>query len=912
MTVPRFSIEAHVVDINGAPPTGGQSFTFHVQAYGDATVSGSPVTVSGTANTGWMAYDATKVATLKAAYGVATQDNIYNYRHDLLVATLILTPASGTVQKFTNLAGNIREDETGVVTAWTAKMFPNANPAIASCGFVVYYETASGSYPLIAGTTGNTPRAVILAEFNRRYLTQVQAAIPSPAALSQYILIHDDFRGGDNNFDNWRVGYDIIDRLGANTLAIPRGTPSGLFEPVEKELVDGCPRIRRISRVSYSQAASLPWYPAANGTTEAHDNALAAWALGEKAAIENAGWTVSDVSHHALEDEPGWYFPSVLDNLKTGTAGSSFGDGVRSELVRTQWLTSFRDYVAAQGFTAAQVKSGATDFSTVVPIGPEFQAGTIEQRRCYVLSVRWLAQMSSAFHGRLTDALQVQFPTIQTSIQWNHASGRVINPTGGGSTVGNGGIDWLEEAAVAGVTDLQPEDYNVGRNAYNTPHTVAKAAAAGKQGTISRGSSLLTPGASVTSPVNSTTTMTGAQLRKEISTVGHGAKNFTRYTFGPIHTQVDGYAEEMFRKPTLIDSIRTSNELIAAADAYVGPGQRLASAVGILLPISSELFDAGVSDLATSSWETSTVDYLLEAEALWTALAHDHIYADWLREEEMTAGVLAGYQVLYVTGPNIPAAAQSAIATWVNGGGVLVTVPGAGTKDQFNDALTTIASLGGLVSPARARQNCPSSSSLSRVFNITGIGGGDFARGIDANWRETITAAGTTEATFNADSAPAISNVVVGSGRRIHFSFFPAATYMVFDTTAYPATGTLLAEGFPALMRTWIARPVRTFSTVLPPVEVNQPLLDAPMLKAGTKVAVTLVNQSNTTPLTVTGRVRPGAAVAAMRLASTGAAVSFANTGDGATFGPVSVPVADVLLVDLAASATRPVRGLPW
>jgi hypothetical protein len=64
------------------------------------------------------------------------------------------------------------------------------------------------------------------------------------------------------------------------------------------------------------------------------------------------------------------------------------------------------------------------------------------------------------------------------------------------------------------------------------------------------------------------------------------------------------------------------------------------------------------------------------------------------------------YWAVYVAGPNVAAAAQTQIATWVNTHGsharTLCVLPGAGVADEYNTATTTFDGLLGLIAGSRA------------------------------------------------------------------------------------------------------------------------------------------------------------------------------------------------------------------
>src|SRR5262249_25887629 len=77
--------------------------------------------------------------------------------------------------------------------------------------------------------------------------------------------------------------------------------------------------------------------------------------------------------------------------------------------------------------------------------------------------------------------------------------------------------------------------------------------------------------------------------------------------------------------------------------------------------------------------------HMLERPATYLALVHDHYLVDMLTEEDVAAGRLKDYDVLYVVDPNISARATAAIEQWVRGGGYAYGSCGPGTRDELNE-----------------------------------------------------------------------------------------------------------------------------------------------------------------------------------------------------------------------------------
>ncbi len=77
----------------------------------------------------------------------------------------------------------------------------------------------------------------------------------------------------------------------------------------------------------------------------------------------------------------------------------------------------------------------------------------------------------------------------------------------------------------------------------------------------------------------------------------------------------------------------------------------------------------------------------------WMALAHAQIPVDFLAERQVERGLLDGYKVCYLSGPNLTQAAARKLAAWVNDGGTLFLSAGAASRDEFNRPLDILDSL---------------------------------------------------------------------------------------------------------------------------------------------------------------------------------------------------------------------------
>jgi hypothetical protein len=177
-----------------------------------------------------------------------------------------------------------------------------------------------------------------------------------------------------------------------------------------------------------------------------------------------------------------------------------------------------------------------------------------------------------------------------------------------------------------------------------------------------------------------------------------------------------------------------ANAMIAEAEDILFTAEREPSRVAILYPRSSEMWDEWHTELASgmcmcccvSSMVARYIEYTVEAYllqamqhhvmqlhvmpsesfdlpldldrlvtfcccsrsryGLYLALATDsNIPVDFLDEDALEEpAVLAQYKLILLTEPDVPAKGMAGLLSWVDGGGTLVAVSGAGSGDEYN------------------------------------------------------------------------------------------------------------------------------------------------------------------------------------------------------------------------------------
>lgn len=160
-------------------------------------------------------------------------------------------------------------------------------------------------------------------------------------------------------------------------------------------------------------------------------------------------------------------------------------------------------------------------------------------------------------------------------------------------------------------------------------------------------------------------------LLKATSALAEGAKHLFFWTYGPTCTSTENYWSDL--RGAYVGFARYARQL-AAAEPILATGTTRTTRVALLYSISSDY------------WQPFGYIHMLERRATYLALVHDQYLVDMLTEDDIAAGRLKNYDVLYVTDADISSQASSAIEKWVQDGGWLYGACGAGSRNEFDEA----------------------------------------------------------------------------------------------------------------------------------------------------------------------------------------------------------------------------------
>lgn len=737
----------------------------------------------------------------------------------------------------TRLSGEIRLDDGGDTIPITAELF---GPRL---GIMLWREAGIAH----AGTE---------ADYNRRYWTVIENAAIRAGSRPRQFTIVDGFVSASDDLRTWREGTAAVTGLGANTVSL-------INDPKLREAL-GADVKRTAGAVYCPPGYTFDYAPqAACGNGRAPDE-LDPWAAGLSTDLRAGARDARDVGALALSDEPAWRYPDAIDALKANPAA----------------MARFREYLGRQGLTPQDV--GQAGWEQVLPVDRS-RATDAAGRRLFYWTMRFFPWDSARHFADATAALERAFyPGLPISVNWNNFAGPSYspNPTASAPGAASGNHDWLEFGRMRGATALWTEDWFPDKDAYLWSDYASRLRSGAAKGGVGFGGYII-------GRIGGD--RPGGIVQKAMSLVGQGAKTLNFYTFGPEYNSPgNAYSERLLEKPALARDVAGANQMIGRAEDLLWPGTPVANRVALVYPRSSEMWDPQDPALSRSDVLMAyTVDYRAEVHALYQALQHAGVPVDWIEEEDLSADRLAAYDVVYLTAPNVPREGADALADWVRAGGALATVSGSGQRDRYDDLLPTLADASGIRDASRPPLVVPDLAGVAQAGSVLDAAGAEVpvygVRGALADPQ------GTVEARFD-DGSPAIVTNQVGAGRFFHFAFLPGTSY--WRSATRPDDG--LPFGFSDAVRDWIARPVE-LAGVKPPVEVDVPLIEAPVLSSPAGSAITLLNWTEGPVRTVDVRYRAPFPVAKVTSVEHGD-LDFKTTSDGITF---SVPLgaADVIRV---------------
>ncbi len=318
---------------------------------------------------------------------------------------------------------------------------------------------------------------------------------------------------------------------------------------------------------------------------------------------------------------------------------------------------------------------------------------------------------------------------------------------------------------------------------------------------------------------------------KSASALCQGAKHFFYWTYGPTCTSTENYWSDL---RGAYDGIVHVTRQLAAAEHVIAPGRTRKTRLALLYSISSDL------------WQPLGYVHMLERRGTYLSLIHDQYLVDMLTEEDIDAGRLRDYDVLYVSDPCIKQTAVARIKDWVGAGGHLFGSTAAGSRNEFNEEVAGLSEVFG-IKPAVQLEVQPGQYHVRGALN--GMRYLDHVRlsktaataepptfGVIGAKVRFTPAAGAVAGRFT-DGSPAAVSHEYGKGRAFYVGACPAIAY-IKDAKFVPRE---LKEKWPRSGRRLINSMARRRG-VPRLVELSHPVVEAGVYDSPKGTALVLAN----------------------------------------------------------------------
>ena len=345
---------------------------------------------------------------------------------------------------------------------------------------------------------------------------------------------------------------------------------------------------------------------------------------------------------------------------------------------------------------------------------------------------------------------------------------------------------------------------------------------------------------------------------KATSEVARGVKSLNNFCYGPTWATHEGgpyWRTHVWQgKPeTWTANAAIVREIGAAEDMLV---------TAMPAPAKVALLYSSSSDAWTIS---GNLAYGFNRMHTWLALTHAQVPVDVVSEQQAAKGMLDGYSVCYLTGPNLSRAAAEKLKVWVQAGGTLWLTAGAASRDEFNRPMHTLDDLLPATRGEAADLQKHASSgrylaALSAKDEVRWSGGSAEVLSV----KQLIAPRERAEvlATFK-DGAAAVVRGGAGKGMVYCAGFLPSLSYIKQALDARNALQKKVTDGavlsaleqkeaallertanpwkFPADLREFILAPVRS-AGVAKPIVCSAPLVDAVFMPLEKGILIPLAN----------------------------------------------------------------------
>jgi hypothetical protein len=258
---------------------------------------------------------------------------------------------------------------------------------------------------------------------------------------------------------------------------------------------------------------------------------------------------------------------------------------------------------------------------------------------------------------------------------------------------------------------------------------------------------------------------------KAYSDLAQGAKMLHFYSYNPVYAGHEpGWYQNWMMYPAVAE---VCHEIGAAEDVLLDAMPRRAQA-------------AMIYSIPYDIWSVVGVDNLMGMERMTTylALRHAQVAVDVVSNDDVREGLLKPYRVAYLMGEQIDKRDVEPLTNWVRAGGTLVLLPGAASRNEFNQPMDDLdQSLHlkrGPVKTFEAYQRSSLYLNLLKPHGQINLADGTGSTGtaeVLGRHQDLPDGGEPLGATFE-DGKPAAASYAVGAGRVVLVGFMPGLDYM--------------------------------------------------------------------------------------------------------------------------------------
>lgn len=245
--------------------------------------------------------------------------------------------------------------------------------------------------------------------------------------------------------------------------------------------------------------------------------------------------------------------------------------------------------------------------------------------------------------------------------------------------------------------------------------------------------------------------------------IGHGARAVFYYNYGPFYTSS---TDQLSLHYNLYPAMRATNYAIGAVEEYLIEARVPKSRIGLLY--------SDTTDIWTLKDDISL--FGKERMGLYLLLRHLGYPVDFVTEEDVAAGKIAGYQAIFAVGSHLKQAALAPLAGWVRGGGLLYVSAGSLQRDEFDRPLAADTALGITRGPFIFKEN-PGAEKANQytLASLDAVTTGGKKLEVLSGMQKGEGKTGVLAAF--SDGSPAVQLFPLDKGRVAFCGFFPGLAY---------------------------------------------------------------------------------------------------------------------------------------